>query len=245
MLVSKFKALLRQPLKQCRPLYRQYNRWRGWRLHEPDAAVAFTNIGGDGGPHDYGAWVVPNGLLDARSIVYSFGVGEDISFDLELMRRFGCRVFAYDPTPAAAKFIERLVPGPNFVFSQLGLAAVDGVAEFAETHPDESAFAMTGGEMVRNGVVRGFHVSRLSSLMAANGHDHIDLLKMDIEGFEYDVIDDMLQQRLFPRCVLLEFHHYQRKDPAATRRSVRKLTDVGYRRFWISELGAEYGFVLD
>ena len=45
----------------------------------------------------YGGWWVPVGLLDAESIVYSVGIGGDASFDLELMDRFGCHVWGFDP----------------------------------------------------------------------------------------------------------------------------------------------------
>ena len=200
--------------------------------------------GGDKGPHNYGAWVVPDGLLDARSIVYSFGVGEDISFDLELIERFGCRIHAFDPTPRAVRFVEKLAPGPAFVFSQVGLAGEDGVASFVEPQSSDASFTMSEGPAAPGQPVHEFPVSRLSTLMAGNGHDHIDLLKMDIEGFEYAVLDDMLDHGLLPRCILLEFHHLQRNDPASMRRAVERLKASGYKLFWISELGAEYGFVL-
>ena len=36
--------------------------------------------------------------------------------------------------------------------------------------------------------------------------DHIDLLKLDIEGAEYDVIDDVLNEKLSIKQICLEFH---------------------------------------
>jgi FkbM family methyltransferase len=240
---ASLKNLLREPVKRIPPLYRQYNRWRGWRIHDADATVPFTAIGGDKGAHNYGAWVVPDGLLHAGSIVYSFGVGEDISFDLEVIERFGCQVFAFDPTPRAVQFVERLAPTPKFVFSQVGLADEDGAASFVEPRTTDASYGMSSGSSAEEGLVHEFPVNRLSTIMAKNGHSHIDLLKMDIEGFEYGVIDDMLDHGLLPACIILEFHHFQRKDPEATRRSVKRLEEAGYKRFWISELGAEYGFV--
>ncbi|GIS18490.1 MAG: hypothetical protein CM15mP120_04060 [Pseudomonadota bacterium] len=43
------------------------------------------------------------------------------------------------------------------------------------------------------------------------GHDHLDVLKMDIEGAEYAVLDDMLQSNILPDQLLVEFHHGKRK----------------------------------
>ena len=52
---------------------------------------------------DYGSWIVPTALLSADAICYCAGVGEDVTFDLGLVARFGCRVWAFDPTPRAAR----------------------------------------------------------------------------------------------------------------------------------------------
>src|SRR5436305_14661221 len=44
-------------------------------------------------------WCVCPTNLSADSVVYSFGIGEDISFDLQLIDRFAVKVHAFDPTP--------------------------------------------------------------------------------------------------------------------------------------------------
>jgi hypothetical protein len=44
-------------------------------------------------------YCVPEGLLGPASTCYAVGAGEDITFDTELARRFGCRVRVVDPTP--------------------------------------------------------------------------------------------------------------------------------------------------
>ena len=38
-------------------------------------------------------------FLNSDSVLYSFGVGEDISFDEELISEFNCIIYAFDPTP--------------------------------------------------------------------------------------------------------------------------------------------------
>jgi FkbM family methyltransferase len=47
----------------------------------------------------------------------------------------------------------------------------------------------------------------LASLMAERGHSHIDLLKLDIEGSEYAVLDDLLARRIPVRQICVEYHH--------------------------------------
>ena len=48
---------------------------------------------------NYGGWDLPyDARLDSQSIVYSGGVGEDISFDLLLKTKHDCHLFLIDPT---------------------------------------------------------------------------------------------------------------------------------------------------
>ena len=54
----------------------------------------------------YGGHSVLTSVVDKAPVLYSFGVGEDISFDLAMMQRFDAQVFACDPTPRAVNFIE-------------------------------------------------------------------------------------------------------------------------------------------
>lgn len=60
--------------------------------------------------------------------------------------------------------------------------------------------------------------------------DRIDLLKIDIEGFEYGVLDDLLAAHLNVRQICVEFHH--RVVPGISRwrslLSIIKLRQAGY-----------------
>src|ERR1043166_4616347 len=44
-------------------------------------------------------WTIQVGSIGPNSVVYSAGVGGDVSFEKELVRRFGCRVILLDPSP--------------------------------------------------------------------------------------------------------------------------------------------------
>lgn len=47
----------------------------------------------------------------------------------------------------------------------------------------------------------------LSSVTTKLGHSNIDLLKMDIKGAEYEVLEGLLASPVKPKQLLVEFHH--------------------------------------
>lgn len=86
----------------------------------------------------------------------------------------------------------------------------------------------------------------LASLLKELGHERLDVLKMDVEGSEYDVIDQVLQQGITIDQILVEYHHQFKSVPTSkTARNVATLRRHGYRVFHISETGREYSFVHD
>lgn len=191
--------------------------------------------------------VYPQGL-GPHSIVYSLGIGFNTFFDDSIIAAHGVQVFGFDPTPRSIEWVATQQMPPQFQFHPYGVADYDGTARF--TAPERSCAASY--TLVERPDVAAkapeapieAPVYRLSTLMERLGHDHIDILKMDIEGAEYGVIADLLKSRLDVRQVCVEFHHFFREiGPAKTREAVKLLNDAGYRIFHISEKGREYSFL--
>src|SRR6266542_605576 len=64
----------------------------------------------------------PRGL-EARSVVYSGGVGNDISFEHELVKKVGCQVTLFDPSPTGLATMNRPENRiPQFKYLPIGLA---------------------------------------------------------------------------------------------------------------------------
>jgi FkbM family methyltransferase len=190
--------------------------------------------------------VIPE-LIEPSSVVYSFGVGEDATWDLELIERFGVRVHAFDPTPRSVRWVSRQETPAAFVFHQLGLAEFDGEAQFAMRSPDPgwTSYELVQREDAGDSVETvEAPVARLSTIASRLGHDRIDILKMDVEGAEYAAIDDLVATGPLPTQLLVEFHYSsQRARVAQTRRAIRTLNDAGYRVFARSPVGYEFSFV--
>lgn len=176
--------------------------------------------------------------------MYSFGVGEDISFDLAVVERLGARVWAFDPTPRSIAWVQRQRTPERWHFQPVGIADYDGTAEFvAPKDASHVSYSSVRTATPDVSAVRA-EVRRLSTIMASLGHERLDVLKMDVEGAEYAVIEDLVRSGIQVRQLLVEFHHFFPGIPAsATERAIRTLGDAGFRIFDISPGGYEYGFV--
>jgi FkbM family methyltransferase len=191
----------------------------------------------------YGGWVVNKSLLryTAQPIVLSFGIGDDITFDLEMIRRYDAHVFAFDPTPKALQWIAKQRVPLSMTVSPVGLADFDGEQDFGPPdNPDWDSFSVLRAA----GSVR-CRVAKLSTLMQEHGIGVIDVLKMDIEGSEYAAIEDLRQSEIYPKQLLVEFHHNSDLgiQLQKTRDAVAALRASGYLVFDISPWGREFSFL--
>ena len=76
------------------------------------------------------------------------------------------------------------------------------------------------------------------------GHDGIDILKMDVEGAEYDVITDICQSEIRPQQILIEFHHrFPNVGLAKTRNTIEQIRKMGYKLFSVSTTNEEFCFI--
>jgi FkbM family methyltransferase len=156
---------------------------------------------------EYGGYFVDESLLHAGAVVYSVGIGEDVSFDLSLIERFDVQIEAFDPTPKVKKWLASQTLPAQFHFHEIGIADFDGEAAFhLPPRQDWVSHSMVAARQYSRECVR-FPVVKLSSAMRLLGHTQIDLLKMDIEGAEYAVIRNIAEERIPVRQLVLEFHH--------------------------------------
>jgi FkbM family methyltransferase len=187
--------------------------------------------------------ICPDGLGE-QSVVYSFGAGTDISFDLELIGRFGVRVHVFDPTPRSLAWIRSQRTPEEFRFHDYGLNDHDGTALFHP--PDNEGFVSYRIFSRDSALAEGVEapVYRLTTIMKKLSHDRVDLLKMDIEGAEYGVIRDLLNANVPVGQLLVEFHH-RWKDVGIerTREAIRSLNRAGFKIFHVSPGGADYSFL--
>jgi FkbM family methyltransferase len=229
---------------ELRSVKRIVRRLRGRGVY-PQLSICrpVTFVGGDAENDCYGAYALDATGLHPESVVYSVGIGTDISFDLDLIRRYGVTVHAFDPTPQSLAWIDRQSLPDQLVVHPFGLASIDGTAHFfAPSNPAKVSASMTPSRE-HSGQVLDLPVRRLTGIMALLGHQQIDLLKLDIEGAEYEVIDDLIDSQVCVRQLLVEFHHANPgKSPRMTREAVERLQAAQLELFHVTENGADFSF---
>lgn len=151
-------------------------------------------------------WTYNAAALGPASHLLCAGAGHDISFEKELIAAHGSRVVLLDPSPTGIATVQQENLAPEQLrFMPVGVAGKDGVLCFeAPLDATEGSFRKSESECAR---FFEFPCKSLSTLMNELGWSRIDLLKIDIEGSEYEVIQEILTNRLDVRQICVEFHY--------------------------------------
>jgi FkbM family methyltransferase len=196
-----------------------------WRLAPPRVQIdrALQKVGSD-----YGGYYLDSSLIGPEAIVYSLGIGEDISFDLALIQRFAVTIHAFDPTPKVKSWLASQRIPEQFHFHDVGIANFDGDAPFfLPPKPDFVSHSIIRARQYGRASVR-VPMIRLSTAMRRLGHTRIDILKMDIEGAEYGVLEDLAREKIPVNQILVEFHHrLSSMGTGMTKRTLALLADYG------------------
>jgi len=166
---------------------------------------------------DGGKWVCGLSRVVSKPdcVVYSIGINHESSFEAEVLSRTsGCQIWGYDFSVEAF--------GPEISshmqhrahFKPYGLAGVNAHG------PDDPHPMYT-----------------LASLMALNGHEHIDILKIDIESWEFETLTALVRSYLDADQPLpfgqlqLEIHVWNKKFSEFLK-WWEMLEEAGLRPFW-------------
>lgn len=163
----------------------------------------------------YGGFSIAGELMERHNssnppIIYSFGIGEDLSFSESVISDYGACVFAFDPTPRAIEYVRKheLSGNTNFHFYDVGISDCDGLGEFHLPRNDN----YVSGSLEKYDGVREESIKvkmkTLPTIMNELGHDQIDILKMDIEGSEFSVIESLRPVDMKFNQLCVELHDY-------------------------------------
>jgi FkbM family methyltransferase len=231
-----------------------------------------TNIEKLGSHH--GSKFVCETNLSENSTFISCGVGEDLSFEIELLERHKMNVILVDPTPRSIAHFEAIlsrigkineipysldgsqdprsydlsaIRASQFGYVQKAIWNKSTTLSFyPPTNKDHVSYSL--GNIQRSDLVGFEPISVESTTLELLCKDfaitNLDLLKLDIEGSAFEVVQNAFENQIFPRQILVEFEEAARFSILNFRRLrlvFRLLNENNYSL--ISRTGLEFVFM--
>ncbi len=153
------------------------------------------------------------------------------------------QVIAFEPAPSCfEQLAERTQSlGDNVKLMNLGLSDKDGEMVFQTGDTPDSTigrFLDDAGSVSSAGGRLALPITTADSLIRDNRVDSPDVIKIDVEGFELEVIKGMRELLLSPKCmdIFIEIHYAileNRGRKHAPKEICRRLAENGLRVRWI------------
>ena len=190
--------------------------------------MAFNLIG-----TEYGGWMIDADVIPERSTIISAGVGEDISFDLFLMNEKKCKIVGIDPTPKSHSFIESQQDLKNFQLIKKALHSKNN--DLIKLYKNKNPNHVSESILPTHASVLGFdsYFSETISLEKIfEDFENISIIKMDIEGSEYEVIESLKNIPESVRQFCIEFHHFcTNKTIEDTKSMIQIMNNLGFENY--------------
>ena len=170
--------------------------------------------------------------LEIKNFI-SCGLGEDASFDVEILDKKKCNVYIVDPTPKALEHFDKIKKNfginKKVTYSSSGNQPIESydlrkvndhnfilikkaIFDSSESKiklykPNDNNYVSASIDFKGNNSQDFFfaEVTTLDKIVEEYKLKKIDLLKLDIEGSEIRVIKDFLRKKIFPTQILIEY----------------------------------------
>ena len=185
---------------------------------------------------DYGGWSFLSDNDLENKFIISAGLGEDASFDIELVSKYNCKVIIIDPTPRAVEHYKQIIKNAGKPKTEpYKKGGKQNISSYDLTHINNENFLLISNALynVDNKELKFFsppnkdHVSysinnwqndykkssdfikiktiTIKSILTKYNISRLEMIKLDIEGAEIEVLKNMLDEKIFPTQILVEF----------------------------------------
>jgi FkbM family methyltransferase len=192
--------------------------------------------------YDFIAAVAANPDLLTDVPITDAGVAVDLGayvgdWSQRMLERYRCTVYAFEPSPgAAAKAAERVRDAPNATVFDFGVGAADGTALLARDGPGSSVY---GGKGQFGSV--SVPIRDIVTVLDELGVQFVDVLKLNVEGAEYDLLDRLIEADWLSRIGMIsvqfhEWHPNAHRRRTRIRRALRASHEQEWNYPWVWEL---------
>ena len=171
--------------------------------------------------------------LNARSVVYDMG-GYKGEWTRQIYKKYSCYVEVFEPVQKFAKDLEKQFKGIQKVqVHQFGLGG--------SNHTEEISLDLASSSTFKKGKqAEKISIIKASEFLAKQNRKIIDLMKINIEGGEYDLLNHLVQTGLIKNIknLQIQFHIFVpngRKERLKLQEKLSKTHELTYNYPFIWE----------
>jgi FkbM family methyltransferase len=153
--------------------------------------------------------------IDSSSVVFDAGAF-DGEWAARIVEKYDCNLYLFEPNPPFfAELSERFAANPKVRCFDYGLDAANAALPLVQAGPGSSVYAESIPGTPPSTLVR---LRDVAEVLDEIGRAELDLLKLNIEGSEYEVLERLIETGRLGnvRCLLVQFHEW--RDGAYRRR---------------------------
>lgn len=139
-------------------------------------------------------------------------------------------IVAFEPNPNLYALLDKNVKDNHLKNIELHKEAVSGEAGEISFFINENLGSFLSSKFQHRGGDKEIHVPAVLLSKILEKYPRIDLLKMDIEGSEFEVMHELQQKQLFVRIplIIVEYHYFKDKDHGKLETFIQLFTDNKY-----------------
>lgn len=166
----------------------------------------------------YGGWWLNRLKISEEPLLVDCGLGKDISFPTAFLGRFGGKVVGIDANPMSIEYCEPIRPKGMEILHRAFWRDSGQTIMFNLPRPLDQL--PNGADGVSGSLVDSHSYASetklpvetisLTEVLKYAGRSECDILKLDIEGAEYDVLSDLCADGSIKKAkqIVIEFHHF-------------------------------------
>jgi len=155
----------------------------------------YYNAGGEELRYDY--------IFDNDSIIFDLG-GYEGEWASQIYSRFRSKIYVFEVyKPYAEAISKRFKYNPDIHIFAFGLSSKNGVATIAVNENSTSLYTETGNKV-------SIELVSAAEFIKKNNISSIDLMKINIEGAEYDLLDHLIETGYHKiiKNLQIQFHNF-------------------------------------
>ena len=142
--------------------------------------------------------------LNEQSIIFDVG-GYEGNFSKKIFEKFGCNIFIFEPI---RKYFDKLCidfkDNPKIRVFNFGLGKCNNRAKIFISDDASSLFLESYSNFEE------IEIKDINEFIIQNNFNEIDLLKLNVEGSEFEILENLLEQNLIQKFqnIQVQFHSF-------------------------------------